>query len=169
MLVFLIIRVISFEWRTKSTSPRWRSAWLWANAVGSFGASLIWGVGFANLLHGGRSTRAATSGVFWDLFNAYTLLAGLAVVVMFAFHGATFLTLRTQGGLLERAGEASRRLSVLAAVLGAAFLLWTVMVAVDHNDKNVFPPRVARGHRDRRARARGGTRPPATPDAGRSP
>ena len=51
-LFFLIIRVISFEWRTKSESPRWRKVWLWANAVGSFGASLIWGVGFANLLYG---------------------------------------------------------------------------------------------------------------------
>src|SRR5689334_19113455 len=52
VLFFLIIRVISFEWRTKSTSPRWRRVWLWANAVGSLGASLIWGVGLANLLYG---------------------------------------------------------------------------------------------------------------------
>ena len=45
VLFFLIIRVISFEWRSKSESPRWRRIWLWANAIGSFGASLIWGVG----------------------------------------------------------------------------------------------------------------------------
>src|SRR5438094_4990460 len=44
VLVFLIIRVISFEWRSKSTSLAWRRVWLWANAVGSFGASLIWGI-----------------------------------------------------------------------------------------------------------------------------
>ena len=140
LLFFLIIRVISFEWRSKNTSPRWRSAWLWANAVGSFGASLIWGW-IANLLYGTPiNSTGDFSGSFWDLFNAYTLLAGVTVVVVFAFHGATFLTLRTQGGLLERAGEASRRLSVPAAVLGAAFLIWTVKVAVDQNDKNVFPP-----------------------------
>ena len=52
VLLFLITRVISFEWRTKSQSAAWRRMWLWANAVGSFGASLIWGVGFANLLYG---------------------------------------------------------------------------------------------------------------------
>ena len=61
VLFFLIIRVISFEWRTKSESPRWRRAWLWANAVGSFGASLIWGVGFANLLYGTPINSRATS------------------------------------------------------------------------------------------------------------
>ena len=100
-LFFLIIRVISFEWRTKSESPRWRTVWLWANAVGSFGASLIWGVGFANLLYGTPINSSDDfTGTFWDLFNWYTLLGGLAVVAIFVFHGATFLTLRTQGDLL---------------------------------------------------------------------
>jgi cytochrome bd ubiquinol oxidase subunit II len=141
LLFFLIIRVVSFEWREKSKSPAWRRMWLWANAVGSLGASLIWGVGFANLLYGMPINSSGDfDGTFWDLFNGYTLVAGLAVVAVFAFHGATFLTLRTQGDLLERAGAASRWLSVVAAVLGAVFLIWTVVVAVDRNDKNVFPP-----------------------------
>jgi cytochrome d ubiquinol oxidase subunit II len=141
VLFFLIIRVISFEWRSKSTSPHWRRIWLWANAVGSFGASLIWGVGFANLLYGMPIDSSGDfTGTFWDLFNGYTVLGGLAVVAIFAFHGATFLTLRTTGDLLERAGRASKRLSVLAAVLGAAFLILTVVVAVNRNDKDVFPP-----------------------------
>jgi cytochrome bd ubiquinol oxidase subunit II len=140
-LFFLIIRVISFEWRTKSTSPVWRRVWLWANAVGSFGASLIWGVGFASLLYGlPINSSGDFNGTFWDLFNAYTVLAGLAVVAVFAFHGATYLTLRTQGDLLARAGLAAARLSAIAALLGAVFLIWTVVVAVDRNDKNVFPP-----------------------------
>src|SRR4249920_3720097 len=52
LLFFLIIRVLSFEWRSKSKSARWRTVWLWCNAIGSFGASLIWGVAFANLLYG---------------------------------------------------------------------------------------------------------------------
>jgi cytochrome bd-type quinol oxidase subunit 2 len=29
------------------------------------------------------------AGDFWDLFNAYTLVGGVAVVLLFAFHGAT--------------------------------------------------------------------------------
>jgi cytochrome bd ubiquinol oxidase subunit II len=141
VLVFLIIRVISFEWRTKSERPGWRKAWLWANAVGSFGAALIWGVGLANLLYGTPINSSGDfDGSFWDLFNAYTVLAGLAVVSIFAFHGATYLTLRTQGDLLDRAGHAARRLSLVAAALGTVFLIWTVVVAVDRNDKGVFPP-----------------------------
>ena len=141
ILFFLIIRVISFDWREKSESLAWRRIWLWANAVGSFGASLIWGVGFANLLYGTPINSSHDfDGTFWNLFNGYTVLAGLAVVAIFAFHGATYLTLRTRGDLLARAGQAARRLSVVAAALGAAFLVWTVIVAVDKNDKSVFPP-----------------------------
>jgi cytochrome d ubiquinol oxidase subunit II len=77
VLFFLIIRVVSFEWREKSTSPRWRAVWLWANAVGSYGAALIWGVGLANLLYGvPLDSNGDFTGTFWDLFSPYTVLAG---------------------------------------------------------------------------------------------
>jgi cytochrome bd ubiquinol oxidase subunit II len=141
VLFFLIIRVVSFEWREKRDSPRWRRTWMWANAVGSFGASLIWGVGLSNLLYGVPINSSGDfSGTFWDLFNGYTVLGGVTIVTLFAFHGSTFLTLRTTGDLCERAAATARRLSVVAAVAAAGFLSWTVAVAVDRNDKNVFPP-----------------------------
>jgi cytochrome bd ubiquinol oxidase subunit II len=141
VLFFLIIRVVSFEWREKSESPGWRAAWMWANAVGSFGASLIWGIGLSNLLYGlPLDSNGDFSGTFWDLFSGYTVLGGLTIVLLFAFHGSTFLTLRTTGDLCERAAAAARRLSVVAALAVAAFLSWTVAVAVDRNNKDVFPP-----------------------------
>jgi cytochrome bd ubiquinol oxidase subunit II len=141
VLFFLIIRVVSFEWREKSESPGWRSVWMWANSVGSFGASLIWGVGLANLLYGlPLDSNGDYSGTFWDLFSGYTVLGGVTIVLLFAFHGSTFLTLRTTGDLCERAAAAARRLSVVAALAVAGFLSWTVAVAVDRNDKDVFPP-----------------------------
>ena len=141
ILFFLIIRVVSFEWREKSESPRWRSVWMWANSVGSFGASLIWGVGLANLLYGlPIDSQGDFSGRFWDLFSGYTVLGGVTIVLLFAFHGSTYLTLRTAGDLCERAAATSRRLSLVAALAVAAFLSWTVAVAVDRNDKDVFPP-----------------------------
>jgi cytochrome d ubiquinol oxidase subunit II len=114
---------------------------LWANALGSFGASLIWGVGLANLVYGvPLSSDGDFAGDFWDLFSWYTILAGLAVVLVFAFHGATFLTMRTTGDLCERASRTARRLSLPAAVVGTGLLVATVVIATDRNDKDVFPP-----------------------------
>ncbi len=141
VLFFLIIRVVSFEWREKSESAAWRTTWMWANAVGSFGAALIWGVGLSNLLYGlPLDSSGDFTGTFWDLFSGYTVLGGLTIVLLFAFHGSTYLTIRTRGELCERAAATARRLSVIAALAVAGFLSWTVAVAVDHNDKNVFPP-----------------------------
>ena len=141
ILVFLIVRVVSFEWRGKSDDPRWRRVWMWANAVGSFGIALVWGVGFSNLLHGVPiDSQGNYAGGFWNLFTGYTLVGGLAFVLLFAFHGATFLRLRTTGDLYERVRGASRKLAVPAVLVGGGYLVWTIAVAVDKNDKNVFPP-----------------------------
>jgi cytochrome bd ubiquinol oxidase subunit II len=141
LLVFLIVRVLSFEWRERNEQSRWLGIWAWANTIGSLGAALIWGVAFSNLLYGVPINSSGDFvGSFSDLFNLYTLLGGVAVVLLFAFHGATFLTLRTTGELCRRAATAARRLSIVAAVVGSGFLVWTVAVAVDRNDKDVFPP-----------------------------
>jgi cytochrome d ubiquinol oxidase subunit II len=141
LLALLIVRVLSFEWRERHEGSRWLGVWMWANTIGSLGASLIWGVAFSALLYGVPiNSKGDFSGSFWDLFNAYTLLGGVAVALLFAFHGATYLTLRTGGELCRRAAAAAGRLSIAAAVVGAGFLIWTVAVAVDRNDKDVFPP-----------------------------
>jgi cytochrome d ubiquinol oxidase subunit II len=141
VLFCLIIRVVSFEWRSKSESPRWRNVWTWANAIGSFGASLVWGVGLSALLYGVPINSSGDfTGDLADLFNGYTVLGGVAVVAIFAFHGATYLTIKTSGDLCERAARAARPLSLAAALAGAGFLAWTVAVAVDRNDRGTFPP-----------------------------
>jgi cytochrome bd ubiquinol oxidase subunit II len=141
VLFFLIIRVVSFEWREKSESPRWRATWMWANTVGSFGAALIWGIGLSSLLYGlPIDSDGHFTGNLLDLFSAYTVFVGVAVVLLFLFHGATFLTLRTTGDLSERATAAARRLAMPAVVAGAFALVWTVAVAIDRNDKDLFPP-----------------------------
>ncbi len=140
LLFFLIIRVVSFEWRSKSESPRWRAVWLWANALGSTGIALVWGIGLANLIHGVPiDSNGDYDGNLVDLFTPYTIFAGIAFVLLFAFHGANYLELRMTRGLLARVGVAAKRLALPAVVVGAAFLIWTIVVAVDRNDKDVFP------------------------------
>ena len=106
ILALLIVRVVSFEWRDKSEDPRWRAVWMWMNTVGSVGAPFIWGIALANLLHGVPLTSSHQfAGDFLDLFSAYTVLAGLTFVCLFALHGATYLTLRTAGDLRDRAAS----------------------------------------------------------------
>ena len=141
VLVLLIVRVVSFEWREKSDDPRWQRTWLSANTTASVGAPFLWGLALTSLLHGvPLDSDGDFAGSFWDLFSVYTVFAGLATVTLFSFHGAIFLSLRLTGELGARAADAARRLSLPASVGGAALVLWTVAVAVDRNDKDVFPP-----------------------------
>jgi cytochrome d ubiquinol oxidase subunit II len=141
ILVFLIVRAVSFEWWNKSESPRWRAFWLGANVAGSFGAPFLWGLALANLLHGvPLGSDGDFTGSVGDLFSAYTVFAGIAVVCLFAFHGATFLTLRTTGELHARTSQFARMLALPALAVVGGFAIWTVAVATDRNDKGVFPP-----------------------------
>jgi cytochrome d ubiquinol oxidase subunit II len=141
LLVLLIVRVLSFEWRERHEESRWLWVWAWLNTIACVGAALIWGVAFSNLLYGVPINSSGDfDGSFWDLFNAYTLFGGVAVLLLFAFHGATYLTVRTTGELCRRAAAAAGRLSIATALVGAAYMIWTVAVAVDKNDKDVFPP-----------------------------
>jgi cytochrome d ubiquinol oxidase subunit II len=140
ILLLLIVRVLSFEWRAKADNPRWKSFWTWMNTIGSVGAPLLWGIALASLLHGVPIASDQTfAGDFGDLFTAYTLLAGLAVCLLFAVHGAVYLSLRTLGDLRQRSAQTASRLAPAAAVVGAGFLAWTLVVARDVNDKAVFP------------------------------
>src|ERR1700758_4271607 len=128
ILFFLIVRVVSFEWRDKGDGPRWRRVWLGANAGGSVGIALVWGIGLSNLLHGvPLDSGGDYAGNFWDLFSAYSVVGGLSFVLLFAFHGANFLTLRTTGDLRRRAGLAARALAIPAVAVAAGYLIWTVV------------------------------------------
>src|SRR5947208_4140813 len=96
ILFFLIIRVVSFEWREKSDSPRWRRAWSWANTVGSVGIALVWGIGLSSLLYGvPLDSQGNYVGGFSDLFTGYTVLGGLAFAFLFVIHVAIYLTFLT--------------------------------------------------------------------------
>jgi cytochrome bd ubiquinol oxidase subunit II len=144
ILVLLIVRVVSFEWREKHDDPGWRTTWLWANTIGSFGATFLWGLALANLVHGvPLNSSHEFSGDFFDLFSGYTVVAGLAVVALFAMHGATYLTLRTVGDFRERAAVVARWLSIPAVVLGIGIVAWTVVVAHDRNSRGILPTTVA--------------------------
>jgi cytochrome d ubiquinol oxidase subunit II len=141
ILVCLILRAVAFEWRDKSDSPRWQRFWFSATVGASFLAPFLWGVALTNLLNGvPLSSSGDYTGNLADLFNLYTVFSGLAVVALFAFQGATYLTLRLSGALYERAAQAARALAVTAAVAGIGFAAWTVAIAIDRNDKSVFPP-----------------------------
>ena len=130
LLVALIARGVSFEFRGKRDSPRWRRAWDAATTYGSLLAPLLIGVALGDLLHGvpiGADQEYA--GGFVDLLNPYSLFCGVTVVLLCLLHGTSYLALRTDGPVRDRALRLGRRLGPVAAAAVVGFAVWTQATA----------------------------------------
>jgi cytochrome d ubiquinol oxidase subunit II len=104
---------------------------------------VIWGVALSNLLQGlPIDSSQEFTGNFLDLFSPFTVFAGLAFCLLFLFHGAGFLSLRTVGDLGQRSARAARRLAAPALLAGILFMVWCVATAVAENDRGVLGPLV---------------------------
>jgi len=126
ILVALIIRGVAFEFRGKIDSDRWRRGWDIAIMTGSAVPALLWGVAFGNIVRGvPLNAHHDYTGNFFTLLNPYALLGGLTTLSVFAFHGAVFVALKTEGEVRARAKALTLPLGGAAIVLGATFLLWT--------------------------------------------
>jgi cytochrome bd-type quinol oxidase subunit 2 len=138
VLVALIIRGVSFEYRGKRDAAQWRRTWDGLMIAGSVAAPLLIGVGLADLLAGVPVNSSQNfTGTFWDLLQPYALVTGVTLVLICALHGATFLTLKTTGQMRERAGQLARR---VAPVTGAAVIAFTIWTHVTHTSAFFLNP-----------------------------
>ena len=118
LLVGLIMRGVSFEYRSKDPNPKWRHTFDWMIAVGSFLASLLLGAAFANLARGVPiNENMMFTGNLFTLLNPYGLLGGVTTVFIFLLHGANFLGLKLQDDLRERVNIAAKRIWIITTVL----------------------------------------------------
>ncbi|MGD0683541.1 MAG: cytochrome d ubiquinol oxidase subunit II [Streptosporangiaceae bacterium] len=123
ILVALIFRGVSFEFRGKVDSARWRRNWDRAIFAGSALPALLWGVAFANIVRGVPLNAAGVfTGNLLTLLNPYGLLGGLATLSLFTLHGAIFLALKTGGDIRDRARRLAAGVALAAVPLAAAFL-----------------------------------------------
>src|SRR5262245_1907074 len=128
VLVALFGRGVSFEWRGKRESARWRTGWSLAMTIGSILVPLLLGVALGDLLHGLPINRSHNfTGNFFDLLTGYGLMTGLTLVILSLLHGSTFLALRTTGEMRDRARTAGRVIGLVAIVVNLAWVIWTLV------------------------------------------
>ena len=130
ILLALILRGVSFEYRHQRDSLRWKAGFDRMIVIGSVVPALLWGVAFGNIVQGvALDERHVYVGGFFSLLNPYALLTGVTTLLLFFLHGALFVALKTDGEV--QAG--ARRLVRLAAgptVLAAAgTVIWTIVMA----------------------------------------
>lgn len=128
ILFALIIRGVSFEFRSKLNSPIWRGAWDTAIFIGSVVPALLFGVAFANIFKGlPIDENGILHGGLPALLNPYGLLGGLLFLLLFMEHGALWLCVRTTGELQIRAETAARRIWLVLFVTAVGFLAYSAV------------------------------------------
>jgi cytochrome bd ubiquinol oxidase subunit II len=115
MLIGLIFRGVAFEFRWRTTQSE-RNRWDLAFTGGSLLATLAQGIALGAILQGVHVEGRHYAGGWWDWLTPFSLLTGLALVVGYALLGATWLVLKTEGALRDRAYQLSS--SLLYAMLG---------------------------------------------------
>ena len=116
MLVGLIFRGVAFEFRWRTTQSE-RNRWDLAFASGSLLAALAQGIALGAILQGVHVEARHYAGGWWDWLTPFSILTGLALVVGYALLAATWLIMKTEGELRDKAYHLSWYL--LFAMLGA--------------------------------------------------
>jgi cytochrome d ubiquinol oxidase subunit II len=125
VLAAMILRPVGFKYRSKRPEPGWRSAWDWALFVGGFVPVLVFGVAVGNVLQGApfkldSDLRSTYHGAFLGLFTPFTLVCGLLSVAMLLLHGAAWLGIKAEDGVVQ---DRARKFGTVASVVSVLLFL----------------------------------------------
>lgn len=100
VLLSLVGRAISIEFRSKASAPGWRRYWDVSFFLSSITATFVFGLMLGNVVMGVPTTPAGdmTLGLFGAL-RPYPILVGVFAISVVAMHGAIYLYLKTEGEL----------------------------------------------------------------------
>ncbi len=129
VLFALILRPVGFKFRNLMPGAAWRTWWDIALFIGGFVPALIFGVVFGNLLQGvpfrfDDDLRIFYEGTLLGLLNPFALLCGLVSVAMLIMQGGSFLALKTEAEVRERAVRAAGLAALATIVLFALAGVW---------------------------------------------
>ncbi|MCL2707098.1 MAG: cytochrome d ubiquinol oxidase subunit II [Dehalococcoidia bacterium] len=128
VLLALIIRGVSFEFRNKMITEKGRNVWDWGLFIGSLLPPFLLGVLFTSMVKGMPiDANMNMYAGFLDYISLYSIVGGVAVTLLCLLHGLNFISLRTLGDVRERATALSKKLYLLLYAGLAAFALLTFL------------------------------------------
>ncbi len=133
MLLGLVLRGVAFEFRGRTV--RGRSTWDASFFGGSVVAALAQGITLGALLQGIPVEGRAYAGGWWDWITPFSLVTGLALVAGYAMLGSTWLVLKTEGELQQRARGYARIAGLTTFVLIGVFSLWTPLLQPEYMER----------------------------------
>ena len=123
MILALVFRGVAFEyrWRDKAHEKIWDKSFFFGSLLATFTQGIVLGAFVQGIEVEGR----AYAGGWWDWFTPFSMLCGVALTAGYALLGSTWLVMKTEGILRDKA----YRISKITAVATLAFMgivsLWT--------------------------------------------
>jgi cytochrome d ubiquinol oxidase subunit II len=137
VIICLIIRGVSFEYRSKIVSPAWRRLWTVTLTVGSVLLPVLFGVALGDLLAGLPINQAGQyTGGFVDLLTPYGIWVGVTLLAITLTHGAAYLTIKTTGAVHDRADKLGYPFAWIAVAAVIGFAIWT---RIESPGKSIIP------------------------------
>ena len=103
ILVGLILRGVSFEFRAKSPAKK-KPVWDKIMAICSFVVPFLFGAMFISMIKGMPIDAAGNMHAhFLDYFNWFSIVGGIALALLTYLHGLNYITLKTTGPVSQRA------------------------------------------------------------------
>lgn len=124
MLIGLIFRGVAFEFRFKALEHE-RHFWDKAFIAGSIAATFFQGVALGAYIQGLSIVGRAYAGGAMDWLSAFSVLTGMGLIIAFALLGCTWLIMKTEGALQDRAYAIAPVLAWILLAVIAAISIWT--------------------------------------------
>jgi cytochrome d ubiquinol oxidase subunit II len=127
ILLGLIFRGVSFEFREAMQTTKYRNLWTTVLAVSSFVVPFFFGVMFVDVVQGMPiDANGDLMAGFSDYINVFSIIGGVALSLISYMHGLNYMRLKMVPGVLTQ--RAAKQLSVLYPVLLAGEVAFAIGV-----------------------------------------
>src|SRR4051794_8704601 len=123
MLLALVFRGVAFEfrWLRVSSKPHWTFAFAAGSTLAAFCQGLILG----SLIEGIKVENGAFAGSAFDWATPFAVLCGLGLVTGYGLLGSTWLVMKTDGIVANRARVEAKLLLLAVLAFMAVVSIWT--------------------------------------------
>lgn len=139
LLLALIARGVSFEFRGKAQMNKWKQTWDWSIFFGSILPPFLVGVLFSSLIKGlPIDEKMNMYAGFTDIVNLYTVVGGVAFVLLSYLHGLMFISLKTTDSLRDRAREQAKKIYYACGAIIVLFVGLTALYTPAFTEKGLY-------------------------------
>lgn len=123
MLLALVFRGVAFEFRWKATTNKY--LWDLAFAGGSTVATFAQGMALGGLVEGIPIEGRAYAGGWWEWLSPFSLMTGFALVIGYALLGSTWLVMKGEGEVYDKAHRFAKITGLCTLALIGLVSVWT--------------------------------------------